>query len=545
MEAGATVSDESPMTPGRTPSEQIGPYSQLIADARARLQLSERRLAALVTESAWDLNKETTTVHGSAVSRWESGTIARRRMRRWIAHAFQRKGLDISAADLDAAAEAQKRTRYRLHPRLASAQAIVVATHDPMASTESPGIYSRIDGADNEQQEDWPAWFGYRLAHLVSVVDKWQGELFDADGLQSLLHQEILMFDVLEPTDPNEAFSFTLSRRQALVALAALPLALTTSSAGSFGAAVATESFLGRCGASLAACWHLLKGADLTAVDQMLSAYLVPLAAIAQNTSPHQRTAARLASQAHRICGIVALHRHELRVRERHCQQAVYFAGIAADPSVEVSALVSLASTHFYANDPRRAASVYERALSHDSTIPPLQRSRVHAELAVVYGQMQREQDSLRSLRAAEELYPEQPEQDRSFLYAEFTPASMALEQGLAYLALAEHYPAAGYQRKALDVFEQVERTMARAMPDRIRAEITNQQAAASVLLGDLDLFETHFINGIGGARRLRSRQRQHESLAVWRMAHQRWPTERRLKAFGERIQLSIAHDRP
>src|SRR5262249_39828249 len=150
--------------------------------------------------------------------------------------------------------------------------------------------------------------------------------------------------------------------------------------------------------ASLTACWHLLRGSDLSLVDQTLSAYLVPLSSMAQRPSQHQQTAALLASQAHRVCGIVALHRNELKVRERHCQQAIHYATIASDSSAKVSALVSLASTHFYSSDPQRAASVYEQALDHDHDTPALQRSRVHAELAVVYGQPHREQDALRSL---------------------------------------------------------------------------------------------------------------------------------------------------
>ena len=55
--------------------------------------------------------------------------------------------------------------------------------------------------------------------------------------------------------------------------------------------------------------------------------------------------------------------------------------------------------------------------------LPALQRSRVHAELAVVYGQLGREQDAIRAAGQAEELYPDDPQDDPSFLYAEFTPA--------------------------------------------------------------------------------------------------------------------------
>jgi tetratricopeptide (TPR) repeat protein len=121
--SGCDGSDESPMKPGRMPPEQVGPFAQLVADARARLRLSERDLAALVTESAWQLAKNKTTVHHSAISRWEAGTIAQPRIRPWIAHALQGKGLDISVRDLDTAASAQRTARRRLPAPLSPVQA--------------------------------------------------------------------------------------------------------------------------------------------------------------------------------------------------------------------------------------------------------------------------------------------------------------------------------------------------------------------------------------------------------------------------------------
>ena len=47
----------------------------------------------------------------------------------------------------------------------------------------------------HQEVADWPAWFGVRLAQLTTTVDQWRGELFDSDGLQAWLHQELLMSD--------------------------------------------------------------------------------------------------------------------------------------------------------------------------------------------------------------------------------------------------------------------------------------------------------------------------------------------------------------
>jgi tetratricopeptide (TPR) repeat protein len=442
--------------------------------------------------------------------------------------------------------EAQREWRYQQRVN-AEAEADAPSGHlvpaDPGPSAEIP-VYATLpswvlparDTTEAPFGNDWPAWFAGQQVHLCAVVNDWRGPLFNADGLQAFLHREMMMFDALEPTDIDDRALYTVSRRQALIFLASLPLAVATSPRATLANPIATDAFLSECSASVTACWHLLRGPDLSSVEQLLNAYLVPLGSIAQRPSDHQQTAAWLASQAHRICGIVALHRNELRVRERHCQQAVHYATIAGDPSATVSALVSLASTHFYGDDPQQAATVYERALTHEQDISALQRSRVHAELAVVYGQLHREQDALRNLGVAQELYPGEPEQDRSFLYAEFTPASLALEEGLALLNLALRYSGRGYEGRAMCTFERVQSGRVAAVPDRIRFEIVNHQATTATLLNDLDSFETYFTQGMDGARRLQSKQRQQEAVATWRRALETWPHESRLRQLSDRF---------
>lgn len=53
----------------------------------------------------------------------------------------------------------------------------------------------------------------------------------------------------------------------------------------------------------------------------------------------------------------------------------------------------------------------------------------------------------------------------------------LSLNQGLAYLALAEQHEGRGYQRKAADVLGRIDRAQA-AVSDRVRYEIANHQAA-------------------------------------------------------------------
>lgn len=425
--------------------------------------------------------------------------------------------------------------------KIADPSSLVTRLHQHTKSTQSRN--STLDSDDLNSVSEWPVWFGTRIAHLITSIDNWRGFPSQLSPLQEILHQEILMFDAEAPDTQSPAHTFyRFSRRQALVSLAALPLTLTTSGINSVGNGrdsvdAATEFYLSRCAASLTACWHLLRGSDLAALDQILSNYLLGLQRIARQESKYQQAAAQLASQGHRICGIIALHRNKISARERHCKQALHYSEISADPSSKVSALVSLASTYFYNFDPARAASVYEHAFRLESKMSPLQRARLYAELSVVYGQLGREQDAIRSAGRAEELYPDNPEQDSAFLYAEFTPASLILEQGLAYTALAETYPDRGYQQNAQIIFSRTEKTT--DPPDRIRYEIINHQARAAVLLNDLEAFEMHVVHGMDGIVLLGSEQRRKEMNAALKLADKRWPHERRFRELTERLQLT------
>jgi tetratricopeptide (TPR) repeat protein len=479
--------------------------------------------------------------------RLKIATVSRRQFERWYAGRIRTEPHPDSCRVLE------HMFGYPIQHLLASAQhaPAVSGSGEHRRSPDSDaftGLKSRhvapARARTSAAASEWPLWFGVRLAHLMALADSWKGSAYQVDSLQELLHQELLMFDAAAPEGHDEVDAlYAFSRRQALLTLAALPLTLGTSATATertFSAASA-EHFISRCAASLTACWHLLSGSDLTAADQILSSYLITLERAAHEQSSHQKSAARLASQAHRICGIIALHHEKLRIREHHCKRALYYAAMASDAGSQASALISLASTYFYNSDPERAAVVFEQALALRAEMPQLQLSRVHAELSVVYAQLRREQDAIGAAELAGQLYPEHPEQDRSYLYAEFTPASLALEQGLAYAALAECYTSRRYQQKAAGIFRRVEE-MTSGVPDRIRFEVINHQASTAILLDDLDAFEGYMGRALDGVTLLGSRQREREIRAALQRAAEAWPGERRLKAVGESLQIAAGH---
>jgi len=525
--------------PIRLPPQAWDPHGPLIQACRdhdantlfrivhERYGIIQERLAILAGIPAGEISKRIHNRRGPLIH-----------LRRWIdiAHALgmpdhaRRVLFDLPPVEPAAT------VRAGAQPASAPAGTSVVLRAEVMSNPELP---ERFTQPAAKPASDIASWLGVRTAALFAVIDGWQGHAEDPSSLQDLLHQEILMFDAADTNNPPES-AFAASRRQALASLAALPLAFAFSSAATGAAADADrERFLAHCSASLTACWHLLRGSDIHAVDTMLSAYLVRLDGLARQASRHQRTAALLASQAHRIAGILALHRNNLSARERHFQQACHYARISEDPRAQAAALISLGSSYVYNSDnPARAASAYKEALTITG-LSPLQRSRLPAELAIAQARLGREDDALNGTDLAAKRYPDQPEHDEAFLYADFSPASLTLTRGLAYLALAEHHPDRAYAKRAFDTFEQMHGPTQAPAPDRIVFEIANHQASAAVLLADLDAFETHLAHGIDGAILLRSQVRLAEAGSAWQRANQRWPREQRVKQLGDQLHTS------
>jgi len=372
--------------------------------------------------------------------------------------------------------------------------------------------------------DDWPTWFALKQTQILTIISSWNGRALFCDELQLVVDQEIKMLDEMRPQDDDQ--TYTLSRRQAIIAIAAFPLVLLSSIQGS-ASAFMVEELLSRCAAGITACWHLLKGSELSVVDHTISSYLPALVHLVQQPSRYQKTAARLVTQGYRLKGIVALHQNNLKVRESCCQRALHYSEIAEDSSLLVAALISLASTFYYDKDPTKAANIYQKAFLHLDNIPPLQRARLSVELAVVYAQQGQVQEALHFMDLAQKAYPEHPEKDPSYLYAEFSPASMILEEGLTHLALAQHYPDREYGKNAWSIFARIEEPHAKIpVPQRIFFEITNHQAETALVLRDQELFRSYLEKGIQGANALNSKQRRREAIEVYKKAQVVWPHE-------------------
>jgi hypothetical protein len=397
----------------------------------------------------------------------------------------------------------------------------------------APGelVEAPVRRAPSDDRRDWAAWFGVALARMIALIDR-REDARSSEALQVLIHQEVLMFDAARPAR-DEGHCYDPTRRQLLVTLLTLPVAL--SPFGTLSAGLVPK-LLTQCAASITAAWHLLRRSDLAIVEQHVSSYLLALGALARQPSAHQMEAARLATQAHRVLGIVAMHRRQFGSVDHHYQQALRYAEIALDPSLQASALLA-ASSHALLNrdDLARAAANHQRLLQLGHQITLLQRSKLHSSLAIGLAREGQEQESLRHLHLAEASFPASPEDDPSFARQDFDHGQLVLFRGSARLALARGFPDRHHQRQAWDTFEQMGRIAGQgAVAERIRVEIVNHQAATALEMRDLESVVNHLSSGVHGARQLGSALRLHEAATTWRRAQQVWPNEPHVTALAE-----------
>ncbi|HEU5384214.1 MAG TPA: hypothetical protein VFV38_53150, partial [Ktedonobacteraceae bacterium] len=378
-------------------------------------------------------------------------------------------------------------------------------------------------------QDDGATWVGIRLAQILSFVYQSSRQALACDILQAILEKEIAMFDDMQGTSSEE--TFVLSRRQALITLAALPMMLASLLQGqSF--ALPPEEFLPQCAASITACWHLLRGQEFLLTEQLVTRYLPTLADLAHRSSSHQTGAASLASQGYRLMGILALHRNNPRARNAYWEQAVHFAEIAETPNLVASALISRA---YYDHDIRSASLRYQRGIEHKEALSPLLLSRLYARLAVVSAQQGLETEALEFVRLAQDSYPSSPENDPTFVYADFDPASLLMETGLTYLALAQHRDARPHAQHAWETFTSVDHMHEpHSASARIRYEIMNHQARTTLMLNDLEAFCDRLEQGVSGAKALQSEKRRQEALHIYKEARILWPDETRIRSLAD-----------
>ncbi|MBO0777239.1 MAG: helix-turn-helix transcriptional regulator [Ktedonobacteraceae bacterium] len=398
-----------------------------------------------------------------------------------------------------------------------------LVTQEPSLSLV-PGLMGNPEQADSFQSITWISEW---VVRILSLVNQWRGQAIFCTELQRVLAVEFRMFDNHHPSS-SDTVEATLSRRQALFVIAALPKGLlTTLERSSQKGGLVQEEFLPQCTASITACWYLMQGREFAAVERSLSNYLPLLTSLAQQSSPYQKAAAALASQGHFLMGHLAMHKLQYQERVMHCKQAADYGALAGDRLLQASALATLGDALHQTGQRTAMLHTYQQAAQYVDGVPAVLKSKVLGGLAHAYAQQGNTQEVLRCLDEARVIFSAEPEEVPLFLSMDYGPFQSIQYEGQTFMDLGDASGNPDYYHQAGSAFAQVAHLPSTlVVPERVRIEIVNQQAQAAIKMGDLQQFRTLLVTGAQGAKTLGSEKRRQEVVANWKAARKVWPHE-------------------
>jgi transcriptional regulator with XRE-family HTH domain len=160
------------------------------------------------------------------------------------------------------------------------------------------------------------------------------------------------------------------------------------------------------------------EGARPDAIDALLPLYAEQTAMLALQSSPTQRAAARIASQAQRLLCEVGTDREDYGTAQQAGQRALYYGELAQDPNLPVAALISLGTIAFHRRFSATAVDIFERAIAlFSDEVTPLLKGRTYAGIAEVYAMQGELQKAMTAMGLAYDVFPMEPEKDPAYPY--------------------------------------------------------------------------------------------------------------------------------
>jgi transcriptional regulator with XRE-family HTH domain len=343
------------------------------------------------------------------------------------------------------------------------------------------------------------------IMNLVTVIDHWRSHFTD---LQQLVHQEIYQMNAL-------------SRREALTALAALPVALHSLRNPLL------EEILARYAASLTACWSLYFEGEAEEIKRYLTLHVPLLVDLGKNPSKYQRSAASLASQALQLAWLIALQDKDFGRALYVTHEAAVCGEIANDPNLLLAARVRRAHVYSHLKNPIQQMRHHEAALQYVSEVSPLLKSWMHMVLAENYASLHRGKEAEKFASLARESFPTNPEKDPNRMYVPVTEYTLSIYEAKTFLRLAQ-------PERALKEIQRVEQGLPDTLVPR-RVELLNQRLVALCALGEMEEACRVFEIAEKGARQ--SKLRYNEVCEAYSAMCIKWPDEKRVLGLEELLR--------
>ncbi len=370
-------------------------------------------------------------------------------------------------------------------------------------------------------------------ADIITMAQQWKLSSNTIVLLQESVYQTIRTCDTMPENQKGQ--DAKISRRNALQAIAQFPLQMygLTRFIPEKHPLSSAEELLPLCAAGLTACQELRQHEPegTQTIRRVLAEYLPALEYFARQSSSFQQSAAHLAAQSYLLVSVVTDHYGQLYHREAASRMARYYAQIAQDPNLEVSALTRLAVKFGFERCHLNALEAYQEALALPgfARTSPLLQGRIYFGLAGTYAHHQKSEQAFLFLEQAREIFPAQPEQDPNYFFAYSSRNTIPYWEGLT-LKNAGHYS------EALDVFLQSTSLTSRlGLAETHRAEFLNSAASVAVQQHDLDAASLYLGTAEEIGWTIQNEQRLAETRDTLRSMQLLWPDEPKVKQLQEK----------
>ena len=272
----------------------------------------------------------------------------------------------------------------------------------------------------------------------------------------------------------------------------------------------------------LEGCWELSQGSNLKAAETLLWSHLPKVTEIELSFPEYQQKAASLAAQGYILAAsLVGHYNGDLCSRQRFSEQALTYAQRVQDPNLFVAALRALGVTFDYQRRPIKALHIYQQALPFLDQVSPLLHARMCAVLAGAYAKIGQKEEAFNFLGQAYNTFPEIPQSDPSFLYADADYFTLIIWDGAVHLDNQQPEQALAIFLRAGETFSQK-----KELPKRIQSELLIYQTRAFIMLKNLEAASMYLTEAIKEASAIQSEIRYQQAHELFSQLQIIWPHE-------------------
>ncbi|QBD80485.1 hypothetical protein EPA93_32735 [Ktedonosporobacter rubrisoli] len=217
-------------------------------------------------------------------------------------------------------------------------------------------------------------------------------------------------------------------------------------------------------------------------LERLLPPYLNNLTRPTLYPGPDQRVAAGLTAQVYQLTALLELQRGDFVAAQMNGTQALVYSQLSKDWNIYIASQLRLASIFTARKRVGSALSAYNDALwrvnASNDGISPILHSWIFAGLGEIQATMGREKEALQFMQLALAVFPDNPEDDPCFSYAQCDRSMLFAYEGLIFLRL-------GKPKFAWDAFAQIDE-LKPTPPERVRADFLYHKAYTSLVLGNM-----------------------------------------------------------